>query len=225
MRKESNLSSASTASMSSLTKSIRSSKSSALSSSSLSSLSSNASSGSHKKVDVHKTKKSHKHKHRYSSSRNSRSSISRLGSIQEENEEILQEELKQKELKEEEIKQQNKAKEISNIHREDSIEYMQAIKAIRHHLNENKLNQQSKSIVSVINETVKSLEATLLLNNYNNNSNRIETSSPTKSEKAKYTLTRVIKKVTFHPNKSNENSTPDKRVELLYIWGAQNKRN
>ena len=45
----------------------------------------------------------------------------------------------------------------------------------------------------------------------------------TNSEKgAKYTLTRVIKKVTIHPNNktNNENSSPGKRIELMYVWGG-----
>lgn len=123
-------------------------------------------------------------------------------------------------------------------YRADSIDYLEAIKALREHLNGAKLQQQSKNIVSVINETVKSLEATLILNNFNNKcaNQRFETSSKNtssttsthiaqsgKPEKSKYTLTRVIKKVTFHPNKSNPD-TDNKRVELLYIWGADNRK-
>ena len=83
--------------------------------------------------------------------------------------------------------------------------------------------------MSVINETVKTLEATLILNQFSKSCqlNRYEVpttsvmNTNTKSEKgAKYTLTRVIKKVTFHPNKSNENNSPDKRVELMFVWGG-----
>ena len=53
----------------------------------------------------------------------------------------------------------------------------------------------------------------------------------TNSEKgAKYTLTRVIKKVTIHPNNksNNENSSPSsqgKRIELMYIWGRNGNEN
>ena len=140
-------------------------------------------------------------KRRYSLARNSKSSVSKLGSIQEENEDHD---------KDQEYKRINNFK----CKNECSIEYLQAIKAFRNHLNEVRFQQQNKNIISVINDTVRSIEATLILNSNNNNN--------FKTEKSKYTLTRVIRKVTIHPDKTNDSS--DISVELFYIWGADKKK-
>jgi hypothetical protein len=190
------------------------SNNSILSSSSLSSLSLTSTTLLQNKQKANKNKS--QKKHRYSLARNSKISVSKLGSIQEETEEHD---------KDQEYKRINNFK----CKNECSIEYLQAIKAFRNHLNEVKFQQQNKNIISVINDTVRSIEATLILNSNNNKnkntimlSNNNNNNNNIKTEKSKYTLTRVIKKVTFHPDKTNDSS--DKRVELLYIWGADNKK-
>jgi hypothetical protein len=208
----------SSTSMLSISKSLKNipklSHNSLLSSTSLSSLSLTSTTLLQNKQKSNKNKL--KKKHRYSLARNSKSSVSKLGSIQEETEDHD---------KDQEYKSINNFK----CKNECSIEYLQAIKAFRNHLNEVKIRQQNKNIISVIKDTVRSIEATLILNSNNNKNNNTimlnnnyNNNNNIKTEKSKYTLTRVIKKVTFHPDKTNDSS--DKRVELLYIWGADNKK-
>ena len=132
-----NSSSSGSSSSSSRSRSSSSSSASSDSSSLLSSSMSSITSLNGRRIELHhhhhKTKPKSFKKHRYSLSRNSRSSISRLGSIQEENE--IENTIEEK-MQTEHDEQREAA---AHVDPQDSIEYIQAIKAIRAHLNEARL--------------------------------------------------------------------------------------